>query len=403
MRQAKSATLHFSLLILVALLLFFNTTALFAQTSDENHAVQSIRFAVIGDFGEAGPYELDVANLVKSWNPDLVITTGDNNYPNGALATIDTNIGQYYHEFIFPYSGSFGQGDTVHRFFPSLGNHDWNTPGALPYLNYFTLPGNERYYDFVNGPVHFFALDSDIHEPDGRTDTSIQAGWLETRLAYSTAPWKIVYFHHPPYSSGSTHGSQIPMRWPFATWGASAVLTGHEHNYERISADSIVYFVNGLGGRSTLYPFGTPIEGSQVRYNTTFGAMLVEAEPDSITFKFINIDTVLIDTHTLYATPVNVRENRHNNDFVLLQGYPNPFNPITTVTFLIPSKSFVTLQVTDILGKEVALLTSEELPAGKYTRQWDASGFASGVYLCRMVATSSAGTYQKTIELVYLR
>src|ERR1041385_3886659 len=109
------------------------------------NAQQSIRFAVIGDYGFAGQPELDVSNLVKSWNPDFVITTGDNNYENGAASTIDQNIGQYYHEFISPYTGAYGSGDTVNRFFPSLGNHDWVTTGATPYLNYFTLPGNERY------------------------------------------------------------------------------------------------------------------------------------------------------------------------------------------------------------------------------------------------------------------
>ncbi len=87
-------------------------------------------------------------------------------------------------------------------FFPTLGNHDWYTNDAQPYLDYFTLPGNERYYDFVWGPVHFFALDSDEHEPDGVNAGSAQAAWLQQGLAASTSPWNIVYTHYPPYSSG---------------------------------------------------------------------------------------------------------------------------------------------------------------------------------------------------------
>ena len=63
-------------------------------------AQDSVRFAVIGDYGIAGQPEADVAALVQSWNPDIVITTGDNNYPNGEASTIDANIGQYYHQFI---------------------------------------------------------------------------------------------------------------------------------------------------------------------------------------------------------------------------------------------------------------------------------------------------------------
>ena len=174
------------------------------------------KFAVIGDYGYAyvGTTEADVATEIKSWNPDFIITLGDNNYNNGASSTIDANIGQYYHGYIFPYTGSYGVGATSNQFFPCLGNHDWNTAGAVPYLNYFTLPGNERYYEFSRGNVHFFSIDSDPSEPSGTSSTSTQANWLHTALAAATETWKIVYFHHPPYSSGSTHGSTIGMRWP---------------------------------------------------------------------------------------------------------------------------------------------------------------------------------------------
>ncbi|MBK7191547.1 MAG: metallophosphoesterase [Myxococcales bacterium] len=212
----------------------------------------SVRFAAIGDYGFAGAAEAAVANLVRSWNPDHVITLGDNNYEVGSATTIDANVGQYYRSYIFPYTGSYGPGATTNRFWPALGNHDWGTPGATPYLNYFTLPTNgagERYYQVVQGPVHFFVLDSDPAEPHGTSSTSIQAQWLRAALAASTAPWKIVYFHHAPYSSGN-HGSTLAMRWPFQAWGAHAVLAGHDHHYERFSIDGIPYFVNGLGGRS---------------------------------------------------------------------------------------------------------------------------------------------------------
>jgi tartrate-resistant acid phosphatase type 5 len=67
-----------------------------------------VRFAAIGDYGLAGNNELAVANLVKSWNPDFIVTLGDNNYPLGADSTIDQNIGQYYHDYIYPYKGNYG-------------------------------------------------------------------------------------------------------------------------------------------------------------------------------------------------------------------------------------------------------------------------------------------------------
>jgi tartrate-resistant acid phosphatase type 5 len=256
-----------------------------------------IRFAVIGDFGSASQAEQDVADLAKSWKPEFIITVGDNNYSDGAASTIDPNIGQYYHEFIYPYKGRYGAGATVNRFFPSLGNHDWGTAGARPYVDYFTLPGNERYYNFIWGPVEFFAIDSDGHEPDGNTASSIQGAWLQSRLAASTARWKLVYFHHPPYSSGE-HGSSTNMRWPFQQWGASAVLTGHDHLYERVLVDGFPYFVMGLGGKS-IYSFHSVVAGSQVRFNGDYGAMLVTASTESITFQTYTRAGTLIDTYTL--------------------------------------------------------------------------------------------------------
>lgn len=260
--------------------------------------LKTVRFAVIGDYGLAGRPEADVAALVKRWNPDFIITTGDNNYPRGAAETIDRNIGQYYHEFIHPYRGRYGAGSAVNRFFPVLGNHDWATLGAKPYLEYFTLPGNERYYDFAWGPVHLFAVDSDSREPDGITRDSRQAAWLRDRLATSISPWKLVYMHHPPFSSG-LHGSTAALQWPYAEWGATAVLAGHDHTYERILRDGFPYFVNGLGGNG-IYRFKTVVPGSQVRYNADFGAMLIEASQDAIMFRFISRRGITVDVYSIH-------------------------------------------------------------------------------------------------------
>lgn len=252
-----------------------------------------VRFAVFGDYGLDGPAEADVAALVHGWQPDLVLTVGDNNYPSGSAETLDLNLGKYYHDFIYPYQGTYGAGADLNRFFPVLGNHDWTTSKAKPYLDYFNLPGNERYYDFTWGPVHFFALDSDGREPDGVNAGSLQAAWLKEGLAASNAVWNIVYLHHPPYTSGE-EGSIDWVQWPFAQWGADAVLSGHEHLYERLQVDGIPYFIVGTGGGG-LYNFGTPLPESQFRYNANFGAMLVTASGTEMLFEFYNRTGVLID------------------------------------------------------------------------------------------------------------
>jgi hypothetical protein len=183
-----------------------------------------------------------------------------------------------------------------------LGNHDWQTDEAQPYLDYFTLPGNERYYDFTAGSIHLFMLDSDFNEPDGVSADSIQGEWLQDGLANATEPWKLVVLHSSPYSSGH-HGSQEYMQWPYQAWGATAVISGHDHLYERLLVDGFPYFVNGSGGGG-LYGFETPVDGSQFRYNRNYGAMLVTASDEHLTFEFYSVGDVSIpmDTYTITAS-----------------------------------------------------------------------------------------------------
>ena len=283
-----------SLALLAGALLF---GAMAATSAPAPAPALTAHFAAIGDFGTSSQPELDVANLVHSWNPEFIMTVGDNNYPDGAASTIDPNIGQYYHDYIYPYTGSYGPGALVNKFWPALGNHDWYTAGAQPYLDYFSLPNNERYYEKVIGPVHLFAIDSDPSEPDGITVTSTQALWLQSRLAVATEPWKLVYLHHAPFSSG-LHGSTAALQWPYQQWGASAVLAGHDHHYERILRNDFPYFVDGLGGTS-IYPAIFPIAGSQIRYWGDYGAMLLDATDTTLRFQFITRANYLVDTYTL--------------------------------------------------------------------------------------------------------
>ena len=85
--------------------------------------------------------------------------------------------------------------------------------------------------------------------------------------------------------------------------------------------------------------------------------------------------------------------------FALSQNYPNPMNPSTTISFNLPVKSFVSLKVFDMLGREVASIISQELPAGTYARQWNAGKMSSGVYFYRL----QAGSFTQTKRLVLLK
>ena len=257
----------------------------------------AVVFAALGDYGSGDQAEADVANLILSWQPDFIITLGDNNYPYGEADHIDEAVGQFFHSYIYPYKGSYGAGAKENRFFPAIGNHDVMTHNGQAYYDYFTLPGNERYYDFTWGSVHFFALDTNDNEPDGVGASSIQASWLKRGLSASTSTWNIVYMHYPPYSSG-LHGSTDWARWPYGEWGADAVLAGHDHTYERLEENGLTYIVNGIGG-SGIYYFVNILDGSLVRYRGDYGAMRVEATDKHMRFEFINRNNEVVDWHEM--------------------------------------------------------------------------------------------------------
>lgn len=278
---------------------------------------QPSTFAIIGDFGSAEAPAGEVADLVASWDPSFIVATGDIYYSYaGGTGTqrYDLSVGAYYCRWLKDISTT---GDrcpvgaaSVNAFFPAMGNHDVTdaVPGPSTYLEYFTLPGagltsssgNERYYDFVEGPVHFFVLNSNPEEPDGTTVGSTQATWLQTQLQASTAPWKIVVDHHPPYSSDTSHGSTVSMQWPFAAWGADVILSGHAHTYERIERDGIVYFVNGLGGARLYALSPTAVPGSQARFASNWGAQRVTVDRHDLRFEFIDITGSVIDSYALH-------------------------------------------------------------------------------------------------------
>jgi hypothetical protein len=391
-----------------------------------------VTFAVIGDYGNNSSNENKVSQMIDVWNVDFIITVGDNNYPDGQASTLDDNIGQYYRKYIDNYQGTYpGNDPPTNMFFPSLGNHDWHQVPPTPYLDYFDLPGagiavgsvpsgNERYYDFIIGQVHFFAIDSDSDEPDGRNSTSIQAKWLQSALSESTLPWKVVYFHHAAYSSSSKHGNNTYIQWPFEEWGADAIFQGHDHTYERIHKDDnddgiiIPYFVSGNSGAS-LYAIGDPISGSQYRLGSSDGnvrgALKVIASVDTIRFEEYTI-TNMNGTET-WSTGGSLRDS-YKIDFVskdmkggdnlpagfaLAQNYPNPFNQETTIRFSLPEECMVLLEVYNSSGQKVDTLFNTNLSRGYYNVVWNASQMPSGIYFYRI----RAGSFIDLRKMIFMK
>lgn len=263
---------------------------------ETNIEADTIVFGIIGDYGKSGDAESAVANLVKSWNPDFIITAGDNNYEKGELSTIKQNIGNYYSDYIYNFdapsayqcNGKAFQ-DSINRFFPCPGNHDANNKdGLLPYLNYFTLPYFETYYKFIWGPVSFFSLNS------VNGNITEQQDWLFNELAQSNTPFNIVYFHHSPYTTGQ-HVNNPNMQWDFHNHNVDVVITGHDHIYSRIEKKGepdLHYIINGLGGKS-LYECNMEALPSDIFkafcYNKDYGAILGVASKDKFELKFISV------------------------------------------------------------------------------------------------------------------
>jgi hypothetical protein len=107
----------------------------------------------------------------------------------------------------------------------------------------------------------------------------------------------------------------------------------------------------------------------------------------------------MMDTLPGYITGVAEYGADIPKDFSLSQNFPNPFNPTTNISFGLPSKSFVSLKIFDLLGREVTTIVSEEMSAGSYSRIWNAANMPSGVYFYRL----QAGSFTETKKLLLLR
>ena len=198
----------------------------------------SFKFAVLGDFGtgDRTQYELaaQMAKVHQSFKYELVVLVGDNIY--GSERPQD-----FKKKFEDPYKPLLDAGV---KFYASLGNHDAR---EQRFYKPFNMDG-KLYYTFSPKPeIRFFALESTYPVPE-------QIRWLEKELKASGSNWKIVFFHHPLYSSGDRHGSDLRLREVleplFLANNVSVVLTGHDHFYERVKPQNgITYFVAGSGGK----------------------------------------------------------------------------------------------------------------------------------------------------------
>ena len=238
--------------------------------------------AVIGDFGSGTDDERRVANLVARAHPAAIVTTGDNVYDDQGYAAL---VGSYYGPWV-------SSGHVI----PAAGNHD-HAVGISAFDDYFPGLNGRHVYSAGAGGIRFFILDSTTALASAAA-LARQRAWLERSLKNSPARWKVVVLHHPPFSSGEAHGPSRTLRWPFGAWGADLVLSGHEHNYERLVADGSTFVVDGSGGK-TLRPLGDPVPGSQVQFDADYGALFLSATASELTGEFWSAAGERIDRFVL--------------------------------------------------------------------------------------------------------
>jgi hypothetical protein len=209
------------------------------RTAPTAEGDQPVRFLAFGDSGGGGSDQYALADQMMTVPYDLIVHTGDIAYDDGTIGQYEDNVFGVY-------------GDIFRNipFFPSAGNHDYHTMQGAPFREVFNLPGDsgEKWYSFDYGRVHFVALDTE-------SDYSQQVAWLDKDLAANKLPWKIIYMHRPPYSSGE-HGSDTTLRNKLAPvlqrYGVQLVLAGHDHDYERMHPQNgVAYVVTGGGGVGT--------------------------------------------------------------------------------------------------------------------------------------------------------
>ena len=240
-------------------------------------------FVGAGDIGWCGSPGVAATGRMLDGIAGTVFAAGDNAYMSGTA--------QQYHDCYDP-----GWGRHKGRTRPAPGNHEYESPGAAGYFDYFgpnAGPAGQGYYSFALGNWHAISLNSNIDVAEG----SAQGRWLQFDLASHPSKCTLAYWHHPLFSSGP-NGDNPGMR---AFWrilynaGVDVVVVGHDHLYERFAAQDpdgrfdptrgVRQFTAGTGG-ANLYNFVTVRANSEKRISA-YGVLKLTLEADRYDWEFM--------------------------------------------------------------------------------------------------------------------
>jgi 3',5'-cyclic AMP phosphodiesterase CpdA len=268
---------------------FQSTDAKSAGATKPPQAEKSVRFAIIGDTGTGSRAQYEVAARLAASREvfpfEFVIMLGDNIY--GGERPQD-----FVKKFEIPYKALL---DRKIPFYASLGNHD--DPNQR-YYKPFNMNG-ERYYTFEKGDVRFFALDSNYMD-------QAQQEWLAKELSTAKNTWKIAFFHHPLYSSGARHGSEVDLRAVleplFLKHGVSVVFSGHEHFYERLKPQKGIAYITQGGGAKLREGNIRPNSAMTAKgFDTDRSYSLAEIDGKTMYFQTLSRTGELIDSGSVTA------------------------------------------------------------------------------------------------------
>lgn len=268
-----------------------------------SHAAKAPVVAAVGDIAcapgarvtTASCRHQQVADAMAKSDPDSVWLLGDLQYPNGALADFQNSFDKVFARF-----------RPIWR--PAVGNHEYLTPGAAGYFDYFGKSAGPRakgYYSFNIGRWHVVSLNSNcaIVACDAG---SAQAAWLRADLRENRRMCTAAIWHHPLFSSGSEHGND-PVSKPLwrilESKRAEIVVTGHDHDFEVFrrqtsegvaSPKGIQQFVVGTGGKSS-YEFGPRSPNTLARLTDVHGFLKLRLLPRKYSWRFVDEHGAVLD------------------------------------------------------------------------------------------------------------
>ncbi len=245
-------------------------------------------FIAYGDTRTGHDLHRQVVERIREEGPAFAIHTGD--LVNNGLTASDWDI-------FFDISRELLRSVP---FFPALGNHERNAP---VYFKYFAFPqGNGRYYSFDWGGAHFVFIDTNDIGDTARQRAEFQerqTEWLRDDLRRNKLPLTFVVFHHPLYTaveSRQTSAARLAERLEsvLVEGGVTAVLNGHDHNYQHHFHSGIHHIVTG-GGGAPLYPVA-PVPGITIHAVSTENYVRVRVDGDKATVEAVDLAGKILES-----------------------------------------------------------------------------------------------------------